>query len=416
MIEEDAHLPPSARPVVAVLAADWGVSGEVGWITRQVAGALALAADVHVITPEGPVEGASIDGVFTLHRLATPIDPVAGLRRDLLVDAFQATGTPSAVVGAPPVPLLLGDGLLAPWDAATAVLDRLRPERVVIAGHRSTGALRALDRHAPNVPYTLLALGTVGDDLGCAHFDPLFDHADSVLAITRSEREAIVEHHGRPESIHRIGVPLAANPSARTEPNPWVGDSSYVLVLSDVGYEDETDENHVCDLIRMRFPERPVGFAHTDAFCVWDRGRFTKGWPIERSSDLARLFAFAQVTVDLHPGTLFARRALDSMLYGAPIVVPHDSRAREHAQAGRGGLWFETTPDLLACIEALRDPMMHKSFAAQGLAYAEANYGSTGRFVDRVLAACGLQTDDDRPAVARGAKATGPASARVAPA
>ena len=40
------------RPSVAVLTPHWGLGTERGTITRQVAGALACSADVHVVTPE----------------------------------------------------------------------------------------------------------------------------------------------------------------------------------------------------------------------------------------------------------------------------------------------------------------------------------------------------------------------------
>ncbi len=96
------------------------------------------------------------------------------------------------------------------------------------------------------------------------------------------------------------------------------------------------------------------------------------------------------VTVDLHPGSLFARRCLDSLLYGTPIVVPHDSRAREHAEQGRGGLWFTDPSELIWCIEAMLDPSTRDTFGAQGRAYAEEQYGSTDRFIQRVTSACGL--------------------------
>jgi hypothetical protein len=100
--------------------------------------------------------------------------------------------------------------------------------------------------------------------------------------------------------------------------------------------------------------------------------------------------AWARVTVDLRPGRLFARRCVDSLLYGTPIVVPADSRAREHAQRGRGGLWFENPAELAWCVESLLEPPTHDTISAQGLSYAEEEYGSTDRFVERVAEACGL--------------------------
>ncbi|HUD17399.1 MAG TPA: hypothetical protein VMQ59_09050, partial [Acidimicrobiales bacterium] len=98
--------------------------------------------------------------------------------------------------------------------------------------------------------------------------------------------------------------------------------------------------------------------------------------------------AWARVTVDLRPGAFFARRCVTSLLYGTPIVVPHDSRAREHAERGRGGLWFDSPAELTWCVEALLDPPVRSVFSAQGLAYADEEYGSTDRFIDRVLGVC----------------------------
>ena len=194
--------------------------------------------------------------------------------------------------------------------------------------------------------------------------------------------------------VHRIGAPLAANASVRSEPNPWVGDTGYVLVLTDRGSEDSHVQNELARLIRMRFSDRPVGITHRDGFVAWHEGRAHSGWPVERSSDLARLMAFAAVTVDLRQPELYGRSAVESLLYGTPIVVADDSRSREHAQRGRGGRWFADPAELLWCIDSLLDEATNDVMGAQGRTYAEDEYGSTDRFIDRVTAACGLDVDD----------------------
>jgi len=379
------------RPVVAVLCPWWEARSEEGWVTRQVAGSLACAAEVHVITPEGRRSGDSTDSVFTIHRLGTPIDRVSEARRDLILEALWTTSpgdradVPAALAGQ------LEQGLTESWLGATEVLDRIRPDIVVIAGHRSMGALRALDRHDPEVPLVLLAIGVRADGIASSHFAPLFDRASQILAVTESERELVVEGHGRPSEVHRIGAPLSANPSALSEPNPWVGDTKYILVLTGTSADNLGElDSELSRLIRLRFPDRPVGISHTDAFCAWHEGRVNSGWPIERSSDLARLLAFARVTVDLRPGRLFARRCVESLLYGTPIVVPQGSRAQEHARRGRGGLWFEGPAELTWCIESVLESPTHDAFSAQGRSYAEEEYGSTDAFVHRVTRACGL--------------------------
>ncbi|HUY66048.1 MAG TPA: hypothetical protein VMV06_04470 [Acidimicrobiales bacterium] len=384
------HRPDSRRPAVAVLTAHWETTSEAGWITRQVAGALACSADVHVIIPDGAGPAVAMDGVFSVHWLGTPICPAAELRRELLVEGISETGTGGGLAMTPELGALLDEDLIEPWAGAADVLTALLPDLVVIADHRNIGALRAADHHSPEVPVVLLALGSDARSLAFPHFDPLFDRADTVLAATETERSLIVQHHGSPGKVRRIGAALAANPSVLTEPNPWVGATEYVLVLTGVDEEGEHEENELSRLLRVRFPDNPVGIAHNDAFCAWHEGRVTRGWPIERSSDLDRLMAWARVTVDLRPGRLLARRCVTSLLFGTPIVVPEHSRAQEHAKRGGGGLWFSNPADLAWCVEALLEPSTRQLFSTQGRTYAEEEYGSTDAFIDRVGKACDL--------------------------
>jgi len=391
MTDSDGRHQLSNRPIAAVLVGHWEAKTEGGWITRQVAGALACVADVHIITPDGRVAGRTVDGVFSLHRLATPIDPSAELRRDLLVEALSRTGPERTPAMTPDLAALMDDHLIEPWRDAAEVLKALRPDLILIAGHQTVGALTAVDRSLPDTPIALLALGTDSHSLAFPHFNHLFDRVRSVLAVTEIERTSVAEARSGKSKVHRIGAPMAANPSALSEPNTWVGPTDYILVVTGTGSEDEDEEAGLSRLLRLRFPDNPVGIAHSDSFCAWHQGRLNQGWPIERSSDMARLMAWARVTVDLRPGRLFARRCVDSLLFGTPIVVPHDSRAREHAERGRGGLWFSNPAELTWCVEALLEPATHDAFSVQGRQYAEEEYGSTDRFIERVVDACGLR-------------------------
>ncbi len=389
------------QPVVAVLTGHWGSRTEEGWLTRQVAGALACVADVHVICPEGRRAGTSQDGVFTLHRLGTPLDRTAELRRDLVVEALAATGPTDDTSVPPGMEGAFDDGLFEPWQGASDVLSRLSPDLAVVVGHRNLGALAAVDAHRSDLPVVLLALALPGTVGASPHFDRMIDRADQVLAVTEAERLEIVERYGRPESVHRIGAPLAANASVLAEPNTWVGDTDYVFIHTGVASDDDHIEAELSRIVRMRFDQRPVGVAHTDGFFVWHEGRQQRGWPVERSSDLARLMAWARVTVDLHPGKLFARTCAESLLYGTAIVVPADSRAREYAQRGRGGLWFEDLAELTWCVESLLETSAGDILGAQGQAYTEYEFGSTDRFIERVTRVCGLSTANPDSAVDR---------------
>jgi hypothetical protein len=340
---------PSADPTIVLLTDHWESKTEPGWITRQVAGALACEADVHVVTGDGSPGGTAMDSVFTVPR----------------PDPGSPDGGPGSTVS------------------------RLHPRGVVIAGRRWTDVADLVDRYEVDVdaPVAVLALAPEWDGTHSDTVTRLLDRARSVMVVTEGGRVAVSNIHLRPHQLHRIGAPMAANPSALSEPDPLVGDSAYVLVNSGVEESASDPANELGQLLRMRFPEQPVAILHSDAFCVWRSGRVKRTDPVQRSSDVARLMAWAQVTVDLRPGPLFAGRCVESLLYGTPIVVPTDSRAREHAERGRAGLWFANPAELTWCVEAMFDPLVRKALGAQGRDYAEAEFGSTDRFIRRVLEA-----------------------------
>ena len=323
-------------PVIAVLTPVWGAAGESGWFARQVAGALANAADVHVVTPgDGPAT-VDTDGVFTIHRLGSGSGDKAARRRDLLLDALADTGhDPSAPLPADVVERLEMDQA-EPWADAEIALTSIAPDRVVIADHRNIGALQAVDRYASSLPVTLIALAGEPADQAWRPFAPVVHRADGILTVTEDERQFLADRYGRHDAIHSVGTPLAVNPSVLTEPNPWMGDTGYLLVITDVSMEDDDEQAELAQLLRMRFSDRPLGVVYRDGFVSWVDGRQQVSWAVERSSDLARLMAWARVTVDLRTHELFGRDCLISLLYGTPIVVARDSPASQHARGGGG--------------------------------------------------------------------------------
>jgi hypothetical protein len=344
---------------VVILTDRWESTSEPGWITRQVAGALACEADVHVVTPAGSRvgTGTGTDSVFTVHR----VDPAA-----------------------PP----------GPDDP----VELLHPDHLVVAAHTWSDLARLAERPAlsrrfdaqPDPQVTVLAPATGGDDGDPDPAIRLLKNSGAVLTVTDGGRSALGRSHVPTERIHVIGAPMTANPGARSEPDPLVGDTEYVVVHTGVPEHERHPAAELGQLLRVRFPDLTVAILHADAFCVWRNGRVNRTDAVRRSSDVARLTAWARVTVDLRPGCLFARRCVESLLYGTPVIVPTGSRAREHAERGRGGLWFADPAELIWCVEAILDPTVRAPLSAQGRAYAEQEFGSTDRFIERVLAACGL--------------------------
>ena len=351
MTDSAPHLEAPAGPPVVVLTDCWESTTEPGWITRQVAGALACVADVHVMTVDDAHTGTTTDSVFTVHR----------------TNRRLATRDIEEVVGK-------------------------RPAAVLLAGRQWLGLADLVDRIGVNdeVPISVLALAAEWDDQDPNTGVPALDRAGSILVVTDDGREALADFPGGHGPVHVIDAPLAANPSAGSEPDPLVGYAAYVVVHTDVDERAADPAVELAQLVRITFPDRVVAVLHTDACCVWRRGRVDRTEPIHRPSDIARLTAWARVTVDLRPGRLFARRCLESLLFGTPIVVPFDSRARGHAERSGGGLWFTSPTELIWCIEAMFDPAIREALSDQGRIFAERRFGSTDGFIERVLRASGL--------------------------
>jgi hypothetical protein len=93
--------------------------------------------------------------------------------------------------------------------------------------------------------------------------------------------------------------------------------------------------------------------------------------------------AHARVTIDLAPGPIVARECVESLRFGTPILVPHSSVARAHAEAG-GGLTYSGHSELLAQVSHLADDGVRAVMSAQGQRYADARYGDQQGFVDSV--------------------------------
>jgi len=233
------------------------------------------------------------------------------------------------------------------------------------------------------VPVTLLPLCSDLPSAMYSHFAPLFDRAAVVLTVTESERQVVSDSYPSKDVV-AVGPPLAANPSVWREPNPYLGENDYLVVLTDAPLASTAYTSNLARLVRLAFPYQRVAIVATDAFDVWLRGNVVRSAPITRGSDLLRLMAWARTTIDLAPGSLVARRCVESLLYATPILVPEGSKAHEHARLGCGGLWFETSDELVRCVDAVLDSNTAEELGKQGQGYAESKYGSTQSFIRQV--------------------------------
>jgi len=363
-----------------VLAGAWDEPGEPSWYARQLAGALALRAEVAIVTT-GDVPAVVADGAFTVHRLGGR-DRRDELRRRLLLAALGSTTRRRPVPDAGPLgedaaPLLEAfDG--AGWSESDALFSDLHPDLVVVAGHDEEGAAALVRRAAPEVPMLwvpLLETGSPAHLLPAAH--AFAARAAAVVVATEAERADLLAAfpHIDGTAVHVAPPAVARNPTAWREPVTFLADRRYVLVLCDSSPAVPGALAPQVRFLATAFPDHPVCAVHATAFEIFDAGTRTVHGLTLSSTDRARLMAWASVVVDLHPGPLLARQSVAALHYGVPIVVPDGSRARQHAE--HGGLWYRDMAELRAGIsQLLRAPELARSLGARGQRYVEATFGT----------------------------------------
>jgi hypothetical protein len=315
-----------------VLGRRWKERGsELSFVTRALAGAASRSGPVTVVVPaaSGPAEP---DGAFDLF---------------------------GAGIGA--------DGWWPlPEDAAWPSPAPAHP--MVVVDETDAAALALLEQFAPGRPIRTIAPCGV----------PQLSPALSPLPFTSSS-------HGGTDDV--IGVHVPVNPLAATHRHNGLGFTGYLLVLSDrIGAPAPEPPTDMVAWLTARFPRADVVVVEEAAATVW-RGRSRRGTVgVDTRTDLWRLLAHAQVTIDLAPGPIISRECVESLRYGTPVVVPADSAARQHADAG-GGLSFTGFSELLACVEHLGEEGIRATASDQGRRYADARYGDPVAFVSQVARA-----------------------------
>jgi hypothetical protein len=301
---------------------------ELSFVTRSVAGAASRTSQVTVIVP-APVGTTEPDGAF-----------------DLL-------GIGAASGGSWPAPGVASWPQTIPRDA-TIVVDEL-----------DRTSLALLDAFAPG--HALHAIsGARADQPGVLS-----------LRFTGASDDA-------PDFI-RLHVPI--NQIAATHRHNGLGFTGYLLVLTDrEGSPDTSPPTPMVAWLTARFPDSNVVVVEDATAAVW-RGRVLRGVvPVYTRTDLWRLIAHARVTIDLAPGRIIARECIESLRFGTPIIVPAQSAARPHAEAG-GGMTFAGYPELLACVTRLFDEDVRATMSEDGRHYADAQYGDQQVLVGSVTRA-----------------------------
>jgi hypothetical protein len=321
------------------LSRAWKASGsELSFVTRSVAGAASRTSQVTIVVPSpaGPTEA---DGAFDLF------------------------GTGVGPNGSWPTPAA------AAWPAG------LPAETTIIVDELDHSTLSLLEARAPQC--LVRTISSSADEQG------------SISALQFADSPQV-------GNAGVVGLHVPINPLAATHRHNGLGFTGYLLVLSDrVGSPDVVPPTAMAAWLTARFPHLEVVVIEDATAAVW-RGRVLRGVvSVFTRTDLWRLLAHARVTIDLAPGHIVARECIESLRFGTPIVVPHHSAARAHADAG-GGLTFGDHRELLTCIARLSDDGVRAAMSAQGRHYADARYGDQQAFVDSVALVLGAAIPSGR--------------------
>jgi hypothetical protein len=311
-----------------MLTSAWqGPPSELAFVTRAVAGAASRAGAVHVITPM-PAGTTTADGCFDLLGIgAAPSDRWPEPAEALWPPALGEN--PTWIVDEP------GRG-------AGPLADALRKGRGAFSIAAVPGSATAAIRQLPIVG------STDGDALG-------------------------------------LHVPI--NPLAAGHRHMGLGFTGYILVLTDRSASPPAEPpTPAVGWLTARFYDRYVVVVEGGGAAAW-KGRALRGAvPVDTRTDLWRLLAHAQLTVDLAPGDVIARECIESLRFGTPIVVPAGTVAAVHADAG-GGFAFADVQGLFDGVEILLDDSARQSFARQGSEYVDSAYGDPAAFVTRLAGA-----------------------------
>lgn len=331
-----------ARAPLAIVSSSWGGAGEIGFAVRSIAGAASRVVPVDVFVPGTPA-ARTPDGAFDLSGVGRPVD---GGR----------------------------------WPDAADVAPASRRYGAVAVEEADPGAVAIARALAPGAPVVVIGSGSVPLEGSPAA------EAAAVLGIGASASTS---------GAQRVGAYVAVNPFASSRPHLELGAAvDYILVLSDRG-PDTPDADRPSDDVAWlvaRFPRRHVVVVENAVAVVWRSRSASRQFGVHTRMDLWRLMAHARATVDLAPGSLFARECVEALRFGVPIIAPSATQGAGLAELG-GGLAFSGTRSLLGCVAAMETPLERDRLAAAGRAVADEWYGSPAALVERVAAALGALHD-----------------------
>ncbi|MGO9197573.1 MAG: glycosyltransferase [Acidimicrobiales bacterium] len=385
--------PRTSRSLVAIVVAGWGLDwGERRMAIRLVAGAIALNADVVVVSLDDRSHSDNLppwrrwDGIFPIHS-STARPPSPRLGQVLRASLARQPGSPSSRAS---LSETIASQLLAtdaqPSSEALGILDHLKPDVVVLAGVETLWMAVALPLGASRPRVIVLPL--LGNDaaLSSDAMKPLSEIVDAVGAFSVAEHRLLSESVGsrHPEILHRLRLSFPVNRQAAHSGLAGVASfGRYLLVISGWPDEPQSGVGPPHDYLRAVLGDISVAEVRRGQWLVTEHGRhFDVPWSSTRMN-LWRLMAGAVVTIDVRPPGPIGREAIESLLFGTPVVVPAGSVAAEHAKASNGGLWYSAPGEMIAAARHLVDNETEReAFGRAGREWAEREHDDTERLVD----------------------------------
>jgi hypothetical protein len=370
---------------VTVVATSWGnANDERYFATRAYAGAATTVAAVTIVhLTSSPAANPRLrDGAFGLVEVAaTAARPV----EEAILLAALASADRSGRV-----PEVAGRGLHALEGGRSpelaASIGATAPDVLVVAGLNQGWPATMLDALQPRPRVVVIPL--MGDDprLSARGYRDFLRRADIVCATSPGERKRVAAVVGSATEV--VDLPLVVPVNTAAASHRLVGMShfdNYVVILR--GFPPGTVE---CPAFggywNLRRAVPGLGVADiTNA--EWRASSEGFGYTVPAGPsrvNLWRLLAQAIALIDLRPGGVLGREAIESLLIGTPVLVPSTSTSRQIVVDSGGGHVYSDEVGLIEAVVALSDPKRRAKLADRGREWALRVHGDRERFVANV--------------------------------
>ena len=397
------------RGKIAIVTPYWGVDeDEQIAVVRLVAGALARQFHIEVIHLDANAREplTRTDSAFTV--TSVPFDRMRRSQETLMRVALGGEGIPDALSNYLDQLIEAQHGSL---EDAYERIEMIDPDSVVLCGPAQPYDLDRM-RGRRHRRIVFMPVGSRPFELERRLVSDVMATSDLVIATHPGEQRSLAKRFpAKSADVVALDLALSVNRGA-------TGDTlfgvrffqPFVLLIRRFGSETTQSEHTVTHeivtevagtFIRSDLPaenwrytddvtpeELPLSVAEVDGD-HWQLSDNVNMLPLPVTPtrvNLWRLMAHALFTIDVRTDLAFGRDALESLMFGTPVIVPESSAARAHAEAANAGLWYRNNGELLDAVRVLTDRRVRERFSANARAYTGEHHSDLARFVERICA------------------------------